>query len=383
MRASIRDKEALLAISPTALSAYALASGWVKVDDYGDHSDVYIQEGMPEIILPRTQQLGDYTSVVLRLIEIFSKVSDIDEVALYQDLVTADRDVIRVRSDEGDNQGTVSVSAGINLLTGARDMLLAVACSLTNPQPFYRAKANKKARTYLDHVRLGQTERGSFIITLLTPVISPPTLQSFSLNSEQDDDQNEVPFARQVTRRLEHALSFTQHATKKVVAGDTKYFPEAIKEGISANLCLALVNLIKPYSTVDISLTWARTRPIKSHHKAVRFVKDDAPILSEAARLFRERKPQSDVNLVGFVQSMKRDEIERDGTITLRTQINKQTRTVTITLNQSDYAKAIQAHQQREKMSIKGNLQKVGQRWRLQNPYKVEIESTKETTNLY
>ena len=55
-------------------------------------------------------------------------------------------------------------------------MLLSAACSLSNPQPLYRAGANKEAREYLKQVRMGQTEQGSFVITLLSPVV-PPRMQ--------------------------------------------------------------------------------------------------------------------------------------------------------------------------------------------------------------
>lgn len=70
MIASIRDKRALSGVSPGALSAYVCTSGWRKTDTCGDHSDVYTGEELPEIILPRHQKLGDYASVVSRLLEI-------------------------------------------------------------------------------------------------------------------------------------------------------------------------------------------------------------------------------------------------------------------------------------------------------------------------
>ena len=53
MRVSIRDKRRLNEISPASLSAYACAAGWRRTDNYGDFSDVYTADGLPEIILPR------------------------------------------------------------------------------------------------------------------------------------------------------------------------------------------------------------------------------------------------------------------------------------------------------------------------------------------
>ena len=55
------------------ISAYVRALGWERSEAYGDHSDVYAADRLPEIILPRTQVLGDYANVVSQLIEIFAK----------------------------------------------------------------------------------------------------------------------------------------------------------------------------------------------------------------------------------------------------------------------------------------------------------------------
>ena len=375
MRASIRDRGALLAISPAALSAYARAEGWVRNGAYGDHSDVYAAEGLPEIILPRTQRLGDYAHVVSQLIDIFAQVADMDEVSIYRDLVTADRDVIRVRAADS-NDGAVAVDDGISLMQGASDMLLAAACSLRNPQPLYRAGANREASDYLRQVRLGQTEHGSFVVTLLTPVIPPPMQPTFDPELASDNDSIE----RLVTRRLAEALEAVRQATERTVGGDGAAFFEAVDNGVSANLCESLVTLIEPFPTLDIGLTWARTRPMKSARRVVRFANDDAPIIREAARSFRDREPQPDVRLFGFVQQLRRDKEETDGTITLRASVDgQQIRSVTAVLSQSHYERAIQAHSLKAPVVAEGDLERAGQRWHLRNPRITSIISAEDS----
>ena len=59
--------------------------------------------------------LGDYASVVAQLIEIFARVAERDELSLYNDLVTANRDVVRVRVGESDD-GSLSMNAGVDLI---------------------------------------------------------------------------------------------------------------------------------------------------------------------------------------------------------------------------------------------------------------------------
>ena len=368
MKVDIRDNDALQVISPAALSAYARAAGWSKIESYGNHSDVYAADRMPEIILPRTQRLGDYANVVSRLIKIFAKVAERDELSLYRDLVTADRDIVRIRAGASNN-GSLAVNDGLDLIRGSRDMLLAAACSLREPQPLYRAGANKEASNLLRQVQLGQTEQGSFVVTLLTPVVSPPIQKAlFSDNV----DFNE-PFGRQMTRRLTEALRATREAIEKAIESEADTFAEAVEKGVSANLCEALVKLIEPFPTLDVSVVWARTRPRESAQETIRFAPADAPILGEAARVFQDQEPQPDRTLFGMVQQLRRDETEADGTISLRTSIDGQNRSVSVLLNQSDYEKAIQAHKDKAPVILKGDLERTGQRWRLLNPRITDI----------
>ena len=370
MRAKIRDADALRAVSPTALSAWARASGWRPVERFGDHSYVYAGPEKPEIILPRTQQLADYASVVSRLIEIFAAVAERNEISLYRDLVTADRDVVRVRAVEGED-GSLSINDGVSLVGGARDLLLATACSLrSRPQRLYRAAANQEAAALIGRVRLGQTEQGSFVVTLLTPPIIPRKKQA-SLFPE--DDGGADCDERRMTRRLAEALTAVRQATEDSVLGDGEAFEDTVHKGVSANLCEALVTLIEPFPTLDVSVHWAWTRPANAPRGMVRFANADAPILREAAHSFRAREPKPDTRLFGFVHRLQRSEAEDDGTIYLRTEIDNQTSSVAVVLKQSDYDTAIRAHKEKAPVLLQGDLDRIGQRWRLLNPEVVSV----------
>ena len=352
MRVSIRDRGALSVVSPAALSAYARAAGWRRHEPYREHSDVYVGESRPEIIVPRTERLGDYASVVATLIDTFAGVTGQDELSVYRSLATTDRDVVRIRAAESDD-GSVTLNDGVNLIGGTCDLVLSAACSLREPQPVYRAGANREAADLLKQMRLGQTDQGSFVVTLLTPVVPPPMPALFP-----DRDDRNAPIERRMTRRLVEAVTAARQATERAAAGDDGAFEETVGSGVSANLCEALVRIIEPFPTLDVGVSWARTRPVAIPGTVVRFGRADAALLREAARSLRDRAPRPDMRLHGFVRRLKRGEAGDDGTSSLLAKIDGQRQSVVAVLEQADYERAVQAHRDRALVVLTGDLER-------------------------
>jgi hypothetical protein len=371
MRAQILDVEALRSVSPAALAAFARSEGWVKSDVFGLHADVYSAESKPEIILPRTDRLADYAATVSRLIRMFAEENETDELATYRDLIGADRDVVRVRAYGGDDDGSVQLDAGVKIVAQSRDMLLAAACAARAPQALYRAGANKEAIEYMRRVKLGQTEHGSFVVTLLAPV--PPLLQpQLDPSWVSLDDE---PMERMVTRRLMSSLEASRSAAEMALSGDGDAFENAVASGVSANLCEAVANLIEQSNGLDISLTWARTRPTPEALRKVIFSVNDAEILKEAARTFRLRQPKPDVTLYGSIHKLKRDQEEVEGVVTLKTIIDDKSQSVSAVLDQATYAVAVQAHKAQTQVIVTGDLERIGQRWQMTNASVRELPS--------
>jgi hypothetical protein len=364
MKAAIHDNDALRAISPTALAGYARAEGWEKVEPFGDLADVYAAAGKPEIILPRSTRLGDYPIVVAKLIRYFSEATGLDELATYRDLSIADRDVVRIRERGASEDGSVTIDAGVEIVAHARELALAAACAARSPQPVYRAGANKEASEYLRRVKLGQTEHGSFVITLLAPV--PPLLDTSQQGLFPGFDDE--PFERQVTRRLVGSLTALRGAVDLAASGDGKTaFESSVAQGVSANLCEAVAGLIAQASDIEISVTWARTRPAPSAHQRIGFSGNDAPIVTEAARMFRSRYPRPDISLFGTVHTLKRSDEDVDGLVTLKVMVDDKPQSVRAVLDPPNYSIAIQAHETKTPIIVKGDLGRVGQRWWLNN----------------
>ncbi len=370
-RARIVDTEALREITPLALRAYAEAQGWRRVELFGDHSTVYSHDATPEAIIPATAVIADYAQVVSEIIALFARAEERDELQVYSDLSTADQDVIRVQAPEADDSGSLQLEAGVDVVVRARDLLFSAACSASEPRATYRAGRVREAANYMDRVRLGQTERGSYVVTLLSPV--PPALElprQPSLWPELSDE----PFERRVTRRLMQGLGAARDAIEQTTREQGfPAFENAVFRGVSANLCEATATLIERGSGLDVSVTWAYTRSTPEKRRRLVFFPSDARVLKEAARLFRDREPRSDESLEGYIIKLAREEDEPDGRATLRTLVENRQVSVRIDLERELYEQAAEAHKNQLAVAIKGDLTREGQRWRLKNPREFSV----------
>ena len=178
---------------------------------------------------------------------------------------------------------------------------------------------------------------------------------------------------RRVTRRLVDALEASRSAAELALSGDPGAFERAVATGVSANLCEAVANLIDQSDGIDVSVTWARTRPRQEAHRTVTFSGNDAEILKEAARTFRLRQPKPDVTLFGTVHKLKRDQDEVEGSVTLKALIDDKPQSVTAVLDQANYAIAVAAHGNKTPVIVKGDLERAKHRWQLTNASVLQV----------
>ena len=360
------DRESLRVITPVALSYYARSEGWRNAGTYRQHSDVYDGDGKPEIIVPRTDVIDDYAMAVSDLIAIFARVMDRDEASVYRDLTLADRDVMRIRALEAEPD-SLPFESGHAMVAGARGMLIAAAKSLDNNRLVYPSGTGGAVADYLNRIRLGHTEKGSFALVLVSPAIAPPLHPLLP-----DDDTATLP-ERRVAQRLSQSLFATRSAAERAARGDGNAFSEVGNQGVSANLCEAVAAMVTGVSDFDVSFSWAMTRPAEARRGPVSFSYGDVPLLKEAARSFRSLEPEYDQRLHGFIERLARPQTDIDGTVTLKTSVRGNSRSVAAVLNQTDYLRAIAAHSSRAMVSLEGDLERVRQRWHLRSARLVEV----------
>ncbi|WP_292233245.1 hypothetical protein [Mesorhizobium sp.] len=369
MKTRILDEAALRAISPAGLRAYAQAEGWNPSGPFGKHSHIYVSsKNGEELIIPATSSLGDYANVVSEILALLAKNESRDELQVYRDLVSSDKDVIRVRSPDAEDDGSVRVEVGVELVVNSRELVLSAACSAWSPRPTYRAGRIKQAEDYMSRVRLGQTERGSFVVTLLAPV--PPSIGQTNLWPVEEEE----PFERLVTRRLAGGLDAAAEAIEKVnLGGSMDAFESAVSRGLSANLCEAAASLSDRGDGVEVSVTWARTRRAPQTRWARLFTRPEGEMLREAARRFEAKQSRPDEQVEGIITKLAREDSQIDGWVSMKAVIDGQLKSVRMLLQPGEYKVAIDAHKTNQAIQAVGTLERIGSRWHLIRPKEISL----------
>ena len=367
-----RESIGLSSVTLRSLYAYLASHGWQKIEPYGESGFVFGLESETLELLVPSEVLSDYRRRIEEILETLSDVEKRDSLAILRDVSMSEYDLIRVRLPEPAPGGSVPVSDGVSLFQESRNLLLAAACSVSRPQRAYRAGRNQEASDYMDTVRFGQTEMGSFIASLLSPV--PPNLVG---QADLSTGLPPEPFARRVTRKLVSGLRSAKDAvTLADHGGDISAFEQNVSQGVSANLCDAIANLldVENRQSIDLSVSWSLVREPPESRAQIVFNRSDISVLKEASRILRDRQERPNERLDGYVYALARGQTQHRGRVTLKAVVDGAMSSVRVDFAPPDYSRIAEAHDQRKVVSLEGDLRRDGQRWVLDNPRDLEVQ---------
>lgn len=362
MKVDIRDASVLQRLRPFDVVSYLRATGWRRGGGEA-RATIWLRDGdePAEILVPEDRGLADFAARMADVLETLALVERRSQLEILHDLTIAGHDVIRLRANAGDSgDGTIAIDAGTELIDNARDMLLAAAAATAERRSYFPTRKPAIAMDYMDRVRLGQTEFGSYVVTLLSPV-SP----SLSSTAQQDLGLMEPPYERKVTMTLARALDALRRAAADAAStGTDASFQSAVEDGVTANLCSAIAGMTEQLGNaaeLEIGLSWSPARPLTHDAPAkVRFGSDAAPLLREAARIMKDASPIEDYKVVGLVVGLKQRPEETQGRVQILSVSEEAPRSIRMTIDPSNYADAIRAHENRLPVMATGQLVRQG-----------------------
>lgn len=370
------DSGTLRALSPHAVAAYLKAKGWVDQGKWGQFALLFARERdgiRKEVVVPTKATILDFERRMAELLQEIAEAEQQRPSRILNDLAAAPFDVLRIRAREADEYGSITLEAGHELFDVGRSLLVTAAIQAASPKtrPVLRGRRPEEANEYLERVRLGQTERGSFVLTLLSPYSFDPADQSATQATLFDDGK---PFGRRVTENLSTALRSVEQALEQAVGAGAEAFKQFADQGVSANLCTALARLADLGGGADISLSWSPQKPLQGEAR-LSLQRNDASVLKDAAAAISAEAGPQTIRLEGTVLGITERKDQFDGTVTLHVVLDGKPRSVRIQFGDADRNKVFEAFHGKTGllMAVEGELVKEGGFLRLANPRGFEV----------
>lgn len=348
--------ETLMRISTRDAQGYVRTRGWVQARPVGRLMVFNRAEpgSLDQVLVPMDSGRSDYADRMLEVVEKLSRFEGRPAGRVLVDLLNYDADVLRYRViSSRAERGTLPLTQAIELLTGAKQSLLAAAHSAILPRRHHPRLNRTDAVQLLDACQMGQTERGSFVVTIACPLHAPGLDQADLVSDAQ-------PFARRATSLLGRALTELNSAIEENRVNSVVDQAEPL---VSANLCEAILKMRPADETgaLEFIPSWASSEPMADDRlsRPVMFSADEFSSIEDVYRQLRPVEGPTAKPWIAFVDELKGTEGEagtREGDVVFTLFDDDELVRAKANLNAAEYQIAYGAHSPTRPLVVFGQL---------------------------
>lgn len=368
-------KQKVHQINFLALQQYLTGKKWQKQSSKKGDKAFFRQfigdNVISEIALPLNRNFSDYDEAIIKAINLIADNEQREQIQIINDLLLPPADQIRFRvNNTRTKDGLISLSEGFMLFESAKKSLLATAHDLLKPEVYHKRLGLKDAQQFIDSCMMGQTERGSFIASIVCPIGNhsvDDNYQQLSLFNSLDDLTNS--FTRQVTTKLMNSIS----SVKQVIEEQNySYFDNGL---ISGNFLESLIEMGEygENEEIQIMTSWAPTAPQLDNNvpSSVMITKDYISPLEQVVEKIRERNADEAGEFVGRISEIKADpdiKLRSEGMIIFNCIGEYGAIKAKVILNNDDFHNAVTAFEKGNNIRVKGMLRTNGRTKVIENP---------------
>jgi hypothetical protein len=332
-------------IDYTDVQRYLESRGWFRSRSKRDEIAIF-RKDREEVLLPLDRTLADYAEAIATVAVRVANVEGATPQKVLADLRHTRSDVLRTgRTDNGTDDGSLGFAESTALIMGTRRAILAAACSVERPnERFHRRLALKNAQALIEKCRLAQTERGSFVISVLCPLDFSVTVRSLRVGG--------------VNQVLEEV--------------------DSEKPPITANLCEALLDMMPTDERGDLWLdaSWSPLVAQTRSFPRVQVDRDMYPWFEQLSRTLRPAAESKRDLFIGRVIELHGEDNEvgdLEGDVTLQLTVGDDLLRARCALGSPDYAQAVSAHSRQRYLSLKGVLRRYPKSARIEDASDVKV----------
>lgn len=344
-------------INPFILARYLSATGWNELPVKKSHIKIFQNQKdgeMYQVIIPTERDFIDYEDVLYSSV---CKIADLEEKSVEQtvlNLVNPNSDILKIRLERDNMEpGQVFMDDAVHLFENAKKLLSAAAMDVINPSRYHIGRPDESVTAFLNNCRFGQTEVGSYIVSVVCPFVDASENQEYQQLSLFS---NEKKLANSLTRKVTNQIIESSIRIKESIDSGTddnliKCHDDDSRGIISANFLDAIAGfgIDQEASKVDLFVEWSPIiknqkyqnkgvsfshdyfEPIRSvSHQLHGTVEDRRPIIGRVRAL--SSIPDVEKRTVGTAKVVYLDDLDHK-------------KTISVILQKPDYEKAIHAHE--------------------------------------
>jgi hypothetical protein len=361
-------------ITPAALHAELRRIGYTESEADGPSGSTWVDqndEERPAVLVPHAydEDVRGYQGLLESAVERISWALEISVSETLERLSEhGDRFEMRIE-DSSTRGGRLPVLRAPGVINGFLAVLRAGArAEFLGTQARYQGNDTEVVRGALAGIDLLAPAKGSFRLIAVTAA------------------EAQMPFDRSLaipdhTRRALASTVRGLRAAAEVAAepgGEAERLPGAIDEGVSTTLLGGLEAISKraPGMVVAFKVRWDPSLPeVEAPAGELRLRQEQLHRVPRLARALRERGPEEERVVSGWVRTATADELARaghpSGLVIVDARIEGRKRNIQIELPSELFDRARPGTSQ---LWAKGTLQKIGNRWHLSNPREIRID---------
>lgn len=241
-------------------------------------------------------------------------------------------------------------------------MPLAAACSAATHKISYPGRIPQQAQRFMESLRFGQTEQGSFALQIFSPVA--PQLR----RQESQLDQPEEPYEGRVLPTLQSSLEALNAAVQPAGRdASPAHFQKAAQQGVTTNVCDALTGMFESLmpQSLEFSLTYSVHRQLLSPLVRLSVDAGVLPRIREVSSRIRETVPVPEQRVRGLVTGLDSEGPGESGQFSIRDVMASRPRVLSVQLCGQDYILARAACAAGKLVELSGTITRSGHTLRL------------------
>lgn len=340
-------------INPIELCKYLKDLNWNEFNlNIKSKIKIFQKEKNNELLqvkVPLEKCFNDYNEIMLQTCKTIAYFQGKSLEQTILELLNPLSDIIRVRINNNNiENGSILFEDAINLYDNAKKLISSTAMSLYNNSPIYKGKLPEQVQYFIDHCRYGQTEIGSYVVSIVCPFLKETNNGHVQLSLFSEEDECAHSLTRKITKKLIKDLCNVKNTIDS--GEDLDKLIYASSGNINVNFLDALknLNISEKDSCLEITTKWAPTIEIDERIQSfVSFNNDYYNPIKTKVDYYKNDINNFELEIIGKIKSLSSEPVIEDrnsGIITVVALIDEKKRVLKIKLNKENYQSAITAH---------------------------------------